>query len=237
MILTSLAGRLSADNASEPVVLIVNGEDSVRSWIEAVVISAGLRAYSFKTAAELLSRFTPDGAACAILDVVLPDASGFQLQDELARAGASILFLTRERCISSCVRALKAGAVDFLTMPCDATELVRALRYAVREALSTWTQRVQFGELRSKYEQLTLREREVFALVSSGLLNKQIAQRLDISEITVQIHRGRVMKKMVARSFASLVRMADALQPLRPGKLGVLSGTSSVGFPQSAEIA
>lgn len=204
-----------ADNAvdsSQPVVFIVNGDESTRTWIEATVVSAGLRALSFNTAAELLARFTPGAVACAILDVVLPDASGFELQDDLARAGVSIMFLTRERCISSCVRAVKAGAVDFLTVPCEATQLVQALRYAVREALCSRTQRVQFGELRSKYEQLTPREREVFALVASGLLNKQIAQRLDISEITVQIHRSRVMRKMSADSFASLVRMADALR-------------------------
>ena len=210
------ADRLQPQDKLEPVVLIVNSDESARTWIEATVISAGLTALSFGTAAELLSSFKADTAACAILDVILPDASGLELQENLTQAGASIMFLTRERCISSCVRAVKAGAVDFLTMPCEAVELVRALRYAVRQALSSWTRRVRFGELRSKYEGLTAREREVFALVSTGLLNKQVAQRLGISEITVQIHRSRVMKKMAARSFASLVRMADALQPLRP---------------------
>ena len=212
---TLAADRLNAHNDSAPVVLIVNSDDSARRWIETTVVSSGLRALSFATATELRSCFKADTAACAILDVALSDASGFELQENLARAGAAIMFLTRERCISSCVRAVKAGAVDFLTMPCDSTELVRALHHAMRQALSSWTQRVQFGELRSKYEQLTPREREVFALVASGLLNKQVAQHLHISEITVQIHRGRVMRKMSARSFASLVRMADALQPLR----------------------
>lgn len=123
------------------------------------------------------------------------------------------MFLTRERCISSCVRALKAGAVDFLTVPCDAHQLVRALRYAVKEAISSQHWRVQIDELCSRYALLTAREREVFDLVASGLLNKQVAQRLNIAEITVQIHRSRVMRKMSARSLASLVRMADALQP------------------------
>jgi len=224
MNLTPLADRPRAGDTTEPVVFIVNGDESTRTWIEAIATSAGLRAYSFNTAAELLSRFTPGGAACAIIDVVLPDASGFELQEHLARAGVSIVFVTRERSTSSCVRAVKAGAVDFLIMPCDATQLVQALRYAVREAIASLTRRTQFVELRSRYEQLTSREREVFVLVASGLLNKQIAQRLDISEMTVQIHRGRVMRKMAARSFASLVRMADALQALRaepraPGRL------------------
>lgn len=213
MIVTPFAERAGTGTAAEPVIFIVNGDAPTRAWIEAIVVSAGLHAISVNTAAELLSRFTPGTAACAILDVTLPDANGLELQNELARAGASIMFLTRESCISSCVRAVKAGAVDFLTVPCDATQLVRVLRRAVREAHSSRARSVQSGELRSKYRQLTAREREVFALVASGLLNKQIAQRLSISEVTVQIHRGRVMRKMSARSLASLVRMADALAP------------------------
>lgn len=212
MSFTPLVNANDAVDSSQPMVFIVNGDESTRAWIEATVVAAGLRALSFNTAADLLARFTPGACACAILDVVLPDASGFELQDDLARAGVAIMFLTRERCISSCVRAVKAGAVDFLTVPCDPIQLVQALRYAVREALYSRTRRMQFGELRSKYEQLTPREREVFELVASGLLNKQIAHRLSISEITVQIHRSRVMRKMSAGSFASLVRMADALR-------------------------
>lgn len=211
MTVTPFAERASTGATSEPIVFIVNRDEPTRAWIEAIVISAGLRAISVSTAAELLSRFRPGMAACVILDVTLPDASGFELQDELARAGASTMFLTRESCISSCVRAVKGGAVDFLTVPCDVTQLVRVLRHAVREAHSSRARSVQLGELRSKYRRLTAREREVFALVASGLLNKQIAQRLSISEVTVQIHRGRVMRKMSARSVASLVRMADAL--------------------------
>jgi len=213
---TVTADRLHVRESVEPAVFIVNADESARAWIEATVISAGLHAISFNSAAELLNCFRPDTAACAILDLVLPDASGFELQDNLARAGASILFVTREHCIPSCVKAVRAGAVDFLIMPCEAAQVVRALRHAVRQALALWARHEHVGELRSRYEQLTPREREIFALVSSGLLNKQIAQRLVISEITVQIHRSRVMKKMSARSFASLVRMADALQPPRP---------------------
>lgn len=201
-------------NGAEPVVFIVNNDESTRAWIEAIVSSVGLHAIGFSTASELSSRVEPGSVACAILDVDLPAASCFEHQDELAGAGVSILFLTRQGSISSCVRAVKAGAVDFLTVPCDANRLVRALRHAVHEALSLQNRRAQFGALRSRYALLTAREREVFELVASGLLNKQIAQRLNIAEITVQIHRSRVMRKMSAGSLASLVRMADALQAL-----------------------
>ena len=123
------------------------------------------------------------------------------------------MFLTSERCIPSCVRAIQAGAVDFLTLPCDATKLLHALRNALQKALSSRAQIRMLGDLRRNFERLTHRERQVFVLVSSGMLNKQIAAHLDITEFTVQVHRGRVMKKMCARSFAALVRMADALQP------------------------
>jgi len=198
---------------AEPVVYIVNGDDAARKWIEATVTSAGLPAMSFATQAELLPHVKPGEVACAIIDVSLPDGSGLELQCDLSRAGVPTMFLTRERCIASCVRAVRAGAVDFLTMPCNALSLIRALRDAVRQALSSRTQRARIEELRSKYEHLTARERQVFTLVSSGLRNKQIAHELGISKITVQIHRGHVMRKLGAQSLASLVRMADILQP------------------------
>ena len=232
--------RHAGGNKLEPVVFIVNSDEATRTWIESTVVSVGLHAISFGTAEELLSRFDPDTAACVILDVILADASGLEVQNSLARAGASIMFLTREHCISSCVKALKAGAVDFLTMPCDAKQFVCALRDAVGEAVSTWRQREQSDELRVKYERLTAREREIFVLVCSGLLNKQVAQQLAISEITVQIHRGRVMKKMRARSFAALVRMADALQvsPLPTARRRVIyeevGSTEAVGSTLAA---
>jgi FixJ family two-component response regulator len=200
----------------DPTVLIVNGDEATRAWITATVVSAGLRAVGIATASELLARITPHMVACAILDVSLPDANGLELQIDLARIGVPTLFLTRDRCIASCVRAVKAGAVDFLTMPCNSTSLVRALRDAVTQAKTAFVERVQIDELRSKYERLTPRERQVFTLVAGGLRNKQIAFQLDISQITVQIHRGQVMRKMAAGSFASLVRMSDALQLPRP---------------------
>ena len=231
MIQTTSADLISTNRTTQPLVLIVNSDISVATWIEATLISAGLRAHSFSSAAELLSCFTPEQAACVILDVALPDASGFELQQELAGTGATILFLTHERSISSCVRAFKAGAVDFLTTPCDAADLVQALRYAMRDALSAQMRRIHFGELRTKYQRLTAREREIFVLVASGLLNKQIAYRLQISEITVQIHRSRVMKKMAAPSFASLVRMAAALERQPSG----INGASSDAYAQALD--
>lgn len=212
----NLAALPERDDPLDPVVLIVNSDEVTRSWIEATVTSIGLRAISVDSGRELLSRFPPDSTACAILDVVLPDTSAFELQEHLTRAGASVLFLTRQRCISLCVRALKAGAVDFLTLPCEASELVCSLRHALRHALTSRVQRQRLDELHARYQRLTPREQEVFALVTSGLLNKLIAERLEISEITVQTHRGRVMAKMRARSLAALVRMADALQAPEP---------------------
>lgn len=216
MNLTPVAGQVSPADRLDPTVLIVNGDEATRAWIAATVDSLGLCAVGIATASELLARITPDMVACAILDVSLPDANGLELQVDLARIGVPTLFLTRDRCIASCVRAVKAGAVDFLTMPCNSTSLVHALRDAVTQAKNSFIQRVQIDELRSKYELLTPRERQVFTLVAGGLRNKQIAFQLDISQITVQIHRGQVMRKMAARSFASLVRMSDALQLPRP---------------------
>jgi FixJ family two-component response regulator len=211
-----MTGQASPAATWDPTVLIVNGDEATRTWIATTVVASGLRAVGMATASELLSRITPDLLACAVLDVSLPDANGLELQLDLARLGVPTLFLTRDRCITSCVRAVKAGAVDFLTIPCHSTSLVRALRDAVTQAKASFVQRMRIDELRSKYELLTPREREVFTLVAGGLRNKQIAFQLDISQITVQIHRGQVMRKMAARSFASLVRMSDALQLSRP---------------------
>lgn len=203
---------MSVDSQAQATVFVINADPSTRSWIEATVVAAGLTALTFNTRAELMPHIRPGVIACAVLDVNLPDGSGLELQSDLACAGIATMFLTRERCIASCVAALKAGAVDFLTVPCNSLSLVRALRDGLRQTLSSCAERVQSDELRAKYQSLTARERQVFELVSTGLRNKQIAHELGISQITVQIHRGQVMRKMTARTFASLVRMADALQ-------------------------
>jgi FixJ family two-component response regulator len=208
---TAATTRCLKENTPPPLVIIVNSDEAARKWLEATIVAAGLGVVGCSTASELRARFLPGTAACVILDVALADANGLELQRDLACSGVAVLFVTRECCISSCVRAVKSGAVDYLTLPCEATQLIRALQSAMRYAHFAWTERVQSCELRSRYERLTTREREIFSLVASGLLNKQIAVQLSISEITVQIHRGRVMRKMSARTFASLVRMADAL--------------------------
>lgn len=227
----------------ESVVLAVNGDESTRRWVETTLRAAGLRALTFATANELRARMETETVACVVLDVALPDASCFDLQRDLIRAGAAIVFLTRQHCIQSCVQAMKAGAVDFLTVPCDPARLTETLRLALSEARLLRAGRMEFGALLAKHELLTSREREVFVLVSSGLMNKQIAQRLSISEITVQIHRSRVMRKMGARSVASLVRMADALRAQlgsgknRPSKATDCSGAIRPGPHMSVPMA
>ena len=214
---SSTVTRCASPRSDAPVVLIVNNDRDAQSWIEATVSTAGLCAITCDSATDLLSRFSTSSPACVILDIALPDANGLDIQDKLTRAGAGIVFLTREPCIASCVRAIQAGAVDFLTLPCDAAKLWRALRSALQKAMFSRTQIQLLDALRSRFERLTQRERQVFALVSSGMLNKQVADHLVITEFTVQVHRGRVMKKMSARSFAELVRMADALKVVSMG--------------------
>ncbi|MEJ0087252.1 MAG: LuxR C-terminal-related transcriptional regulator [Pseudomonadota bacterium] len=194
--------------------LIANSDRFARAWIETTVNTAGLCAIACDSARELLARVASVDPMCVILDVSLPDANGLDIQDRLTRAGAAIVFLTHERCIPTCVRAIQAGAIDFLTLPCEAARLVHALRNALQKALFTRAQIKLRDELRNRFERLTQRERQVFALVSSGMLNKQIADRLSITEFTVQAHRGRVVRKMRARSIADLVRMADAVKAI-----------------------
>ncbi len=198
--------------SQEPVVLIVHSDPSTRDWIEASVASAGLRVLSFDSAQALLSQVSHDSASCAIVEVTQADAAGFGLHLELARAGAPFVVVTNEQSIAACVRAFKAGAVDFLSLPCEAMDLVRALRDALGEAIRNWHHRRQLSALKAAYARLTFRERQVFTLVTRGLLNKQIARVLNISEITVQVHRRRAKRKLGARSVAALVRMADQLQ-------------------------
>lgn len=203
---------MSIVSRNEPVVLILNKELSIRRWIEVTIRSAGLQAHSFDSGIELLSHLRAGTITCAVLDVDLPDGSGFELQRELSRAGILTVFVTRERHIDVCVRAIREGAVDFLPVPCEPTSLVRALRSAIAHARTSYAERMKMDELCAKYGTLTPREQEVFALVCSGMRNKQIAYQLQIREVTVQIHRGQVMRKMEAPTLACLVRMADRLQ-------------------------
>lgn len=211
MIAQSDGPRADTEYEQQTNIFVIHGEAPVRDRIESIATAAGFPVRCSATVVDFLSTFTPSAASCVVLDPTLPDANGLELEAVLANVGAAVVFVTPERCITSSVRG---GVVHPVSAPCIDSELRRMIALAATEASRSWLRSVEAGRLRTRYEQLTHREREVFSLVSVGLLNKQVAYRLNISEITVQIHRGRVMRKLGARSFASLVRMADLLQPV-----------------------
>ena len=175
--------------------------------------SVDLRVEVFGSGADFLKIKFPDAAACLVLDVRLPGLSGFDFQSELAKADIyiPIIFITGHGDIPMTVRAMKAGAVEFLTKPFRDQDLLDAVQIALERDRTRRAQDKTVRELRSNFDELTPREQEVIAFVTAGLMNKQIAAELGVSEITVKVHRGNVMKKMGARSLADLVRMADAL--------------------------
>jgi len=204
--------------ATDPLVFIVDDDARVREALCELLESHGMRAIAFPSAGAYFAAVKPDQPACLVLDVELPDINGLELQRQIAGDNhPPIVFITGHGDIPSSVRAIKRGAVDFLTKPFSDADLMAAVGSAIAKDSETRAERAELTTLRHRYLGLTPREREVLPLVVSGLLNKQAAAELGISEVTLQIHRRNVMQKMSATSLAELVRFAEKLRIPPPG--------------------
>ena len=205
------AGDLA--RAEEPIVFVIDDDASMREALQSLFRSVGLRVEVFGSASEFLQSKLPDVAGCLILDVRLPRLSGLEFQAELVKAGIHIpiIFMTGHGDVPMSVKAMKAGAVDFLTKPFRDQDMLDAVAMAIERDRKRRVGAKALSGLEARFAVLTSREREVLALVTAGLMNKQIAAEIGIAEITVKIYRGNVMKKMGAKSLADLVRMAETL--------------------------
>jgi FixJ family two-component response regulator len=205
--------KASRTSASTPIVFVVDDDVSVRESLELLIQVEGWRPETFASAREFLARPRAVVPSCLILDVALPDLNGLDLQRRVAaeRLDMPIIVITGHGDVPMSVRAMKAGAIEFLTKPFSEDALLRAIREALERSRSALERQAKMRALRGSYDSLTPREREVMGLVVSGLLNKQVGGRLGISEITVKAHRGQVMRKMKADSLAALVNMAARL--------------------------
>jgi FixJ family two-component response regulator len=199
--------------STDPIVFVVDDDPSVRDALSSLIGSVGLRAETFASAQEFLQYPRPDAAACLVLDVRLRGVSGLDLQRELVkrRQQIPIIFITAHGDIPMTVRAMKAGAADFLLKPFRDQELLDAIRPALDRDQVARQRRSEVAAIRGNYDTLTSREREVVGLIADGMLNKQVAGKLGISEITIKVHRRHIMQKMKARSFSELVRTFERL--------------------------
>lgn len=194
-------------------VFVIDDDANVRASIQGLLKSAGLRAKAFETAEQFLEEEPSPGPTCLIVDVSLPGISGLEFQERMQKAGRQIpiVFITGHGDIPMTVKAMKAGALEFLTKPFDDHDLLRAVQQALERDSATRQAQAQLDTLKNRFQLLTPREKEVMVLVVAGLLNKQIAAELGTSEITIKVHRARIMNKMQAGSLAELVRMAESL--------------------------